>query len=1222
MLLREEEKTKVNNSNVRYLEKNLKRIKEEEERLILEFDKKAKSILGEELYNLVVKTCGRSDHLLTSFHKSSILNSKYYDLYVEKVSKWFKDKTESLKKGITDKDKFEGIEPLIPESFALASLGLTVFHKNPGMRLYDVQKIAGLAIIEGNVAELGTGEGKTLSAVLPVYLQALRGKGAHVVTANSYLAKRDYEEVKPIFEGLGLSAGYVPSNLEKDANKKKRKAYSCDVTYAEKSEIAFDYLRDTIAESKDDLVCRRERGFALIDEVDDALIDDARSPYVIAGKELAFPYGKKYITLEELSAIIGVPSKEVVDTLKRLHYFKNRDFKEVDFDFNEASLVGEVFGVFLMQPQVVLRRTAARFYNGLTIQSLSVDENNRVRKILDKYPGLFQVKGRILRTNNNELYDLLTIDTEDDEEVSPLYSKISVSDVAFLRKTFGIVVNTINNKEKVYITQKTSDQFIEYVFLTDPRVNKLIIENQDIIRKELIRLYGNPSYMLKNGELTLTGFRMLMRDNSTFFKEHVKEIDHLFNRLANNSTVTLGIMLDYFKDSVEANEIFVKDKDYKVIEQDGEKIVAVLKNDRVLEGSRYANGIQEALEIKEGVPTHEENIRLASITQKDFYMLYDTFSGMTGTSSKKIFSQIYDKQTVSIPRSVYYDYYRKGSSEEPIGVDKKNTVFTMDKNTKFNLILKSIKDSMNKNPKEPVLLVVSDPTEIKELYEFLSGKLSRDDIEVLNSTTVNGNKQLEANIVAMAGRPGAITISTELAGRGTDIKLGGDRDTIINNAVINASNRMIAKGIKKDFSSKDLLLLKQVVEKELVKRGIIPTLEQELEERKKLRKSGLKVISSGFFDSERIDRQLEGRTGRNGQGGSTERFASLDDVIKVGVLNVGIKSTREFFEEGAKNPDGSIRFRNENKLVNRIKEIQSIRDNHISESIKYAQDVSAIYLKKQKDFVEQRFKLLELDPVKDKDTITNLTYDLLENTIDSVVTSYTDVDVTEDNVLRGLNTNSNNIDIDGLVLACKEYFGIDIDVEALKNTSFNLLEFRNALFDYTKRMHEEMLKTNPNQTELDLKALLITNKYILTNLPTLSTSTITQKSINSNNNYYNPILDFNHETERLRYGASKLGTRYLLGKFLVPREKEKLETIREDRFEESDKGNEQKETNNIDLIQKLRLIRDKLKREEKEKSSNRNSTNLRVKPVFFELAKNNKFVLKRKEYEMDRARKM
>ena len=468
MNLIEEEKTKINSSDVKELEQTLDLINREEERLIYEFDRNAPSILGPELYNHIVKVTGSKNNLLLKFHKSSLINSPYYDEYVNKLSNWFKNKTLGLKSQVKGYYKASDLESLIPAAFALSSLALTCFHKNKGMYLHEVQKLAGIAIFRGDIAELATGEGKTLSAILPVFLHALRGKGAHVVTANAYLAKRDYEEVKPIFEALGLTVGYVPNYTEEDANEKKKIAYAADVTYAEKSEVAFDYLRDSIANRKEDIVSRRERGFALIDEVDDALIDDAKSPYVIAGRENAFPYGRKNISIKELSQIIDVPIRDLLNTIKRLKYSK----ENLVFNFSEAASIAEVYGLFLMESAKSYRMKAAEFYKGVKNATVSKEERAKIDSILRKYPNLFTYEGRTLTTNNRFLYDLLIINTIDDEETSPLYKTLSVEEVDFLRNTFGIIVKNINNREEIHVNDEMTELFTDYVFLNDERVSK------------------------------------------------------------------------------------------------------------------------------------------------------------------------------------------------------------------------------------------------------------------------------------------------------------------------------------------------------------------------------------------------------------------------------------------------------------------------------------------------------------------------------------------------------------------------------------------------------------------------------------------------------------------------------------------------------------------------------------------------------------------------------
>ena len=234
MMMREEEKSKVNSSQIRSLEKKVDRIDEEIQLLADEFDLNINRILGNDLIVEINKYYGvdiknkmpkrvvntnygkiEVEHsgFLLNFHKSLITDPEVKEKYERKLIEWFSSKTLELKKNLNGKNTYKEVNKYVFKAYALASLAITSFHKFPDMKLRDVQTIAALAINDGDIAELGTGEGKTLSAVLPAYLHALRGKGVHIITANSYLSKRDYEEIKPIFNGLGISCGFVPDNI-------------------------------------------------------------------------------------------------------------------------------------------------------------------------------------------------------------------------------------------------------------------------------------------------------------------------------------------------------------------------------------------------------------------------------------------------------------------------------------------------------------------------------------------------------------------------------------------------------------------------------------------------------------------------------------------------------------------------------------------------------------------------------------------------------------------------------------------------------------------------------------------------------------------------------------------------------------------------------------------------------------------------------------------------
>ena len=305
MRVKDREIAKVNKFSIKRLESILDSIDKYEEYLLDDFNNNMSLIFGKSLLpileelsktpnidkirtrSLLVngKTYKVPYNVLQDFHKSYITNPQIRVEYENRLKLWFSDKTAQLKAALPNVDSYQDLMKINTPAFALASLALTSFHKKPNMVLRDVQKMAGIVMSEGDIAELSSGEGKTLSAILPVFLQALRGKGVHVITSNGYLSKRDFEETLPIYEGLGLTSGYVPNNEEELANLEgkdydsldnkervrifdklkivKKKAYRCDITFGSKDTFAFDYLRDCLIKKKEDLLQRETKpGFA------------------------------------------------------------------------------------------------------------------------------------------------------------------------------------------------------------------------------------------------------------------------------------------------------------------------------------------------------------------------------------------------------------------------------------------------------------------------------------------------------------------------------------------------------------------------------------------------------------------------------------------------------------------------------------------------------------------------------------------------------------------------------------------------------------------------------------------------------------------------------------------------------------------------------------------------------------------------------------------------
>jgi len=507
-----------------------------------------------------------------------------------------------------------------------------------GQRHYDVQLMGGLALNDGNIAEMKTGEGKTLVSTLPAYLRALSGRAVHIVTANDYLAERDSQWMGLIFTFLGLTVSYNDPKLTLEAKKIR---YAADIIYGTNTEFGFDYLRDNMVKIPEDKVGRGYH-FAIVDEVDSILIDEARTPLIISGQS-------------------------------------------------------------------------------------SGDLGNY--------------------------------------------------------KLFAKAVNLL-----------TRDKHYE----VDEKKNTVTINHE--------------------GEMII--------------EKYVK-VDNLYS-------IQNSYLLPYMHAAIRAKELFHKDKDYIIVNR--EVMIVDEHTGRALEGRRYADGLHQAIEAKEGVNIQEENKTLATITLQNFFRLYETLSGMTGTAmtEEAEFNQIYDLGVVVIP-----------TNREIKRIDNADLIYGDHKN-KLQAIVKDVKERYAKG--QPVLI----GTTSVENSETLSRELKKQGIkhEVLNAK----NHERESHIVARAGMKGSVTVATNMAGRGTDIILGGNPEIL--------AMEELEKKKSKEKHEGNFKELRETFAKA-----------SEHEREEVLSLGGLYVLGTERHESRRIDNQLRGRSGRQGDPGETRFYLSLEDEL-------------------------------------------------------------------------------------------------------------------------------------------------------------------------------------------------------------------------------------------------------------------------------------------------------------------------------------------------------
>jgi preprotein translocase subunit SecA len=634
---------------------------------------------------------------------------------------------------------------LVPEAFALVR---EASRRKLGLRHFDVQLIGGLALHSGKIAEMRTGEGKTLMSTLPAYLNALTGEGVHVVTVNEYLAQRDAEWMGPVFRFLGLEVGVIKNAQSPD---EKRAAYACDVTYGTNNEFGFDYLRDNLAFRLEDRV-QRKLPFAIIDEVDSILIDEARTPLIISGP--AEESTELYLKINALiPRLTRAPSEEIVD---------------------RGVLVSKVekLSSDLRVDDVILSVNGANVRSGAEI--LAAINSSKVPK----------VKFELWRDRR---MDTSTVDIAKTEAGSAggaraAESKNSLLDLIGISTTF---LSPAKRHELAVDGDFWVDEKQKQATLTEAghqRVEDLFFE----------------SGLLRAGE-------------SLYDPTNIRLMHHL-------------------NAALRAHALYKRDVEYIV--RQGEVIIVDEFTGRTMQGRRWSDGLHQAVEAKEGVKVREENQTVASITFQNYFRLYAKLSGMTGTADTEAFEfqQIYGLEVVVIP-----------THKPMIRTDKSDLVFLSEQD-KFQAILEDIEDCVTRG--QPVLVGTTSIETSERLAKLLQG--AKIPHEVLNAK----QHEREAHIVAEAGRPGAITIATNMAGRGTDIVLGGSPQTQID--LIENPNEAELKQIHTDWRKRH---------EQVVAAG------------------GLHIVGTERHESRRIDNQLRGRSGRQGDPGSSRFYLSLEDNL-------------------------------------------------------------------------------------------------------------------------------------------------------------------------------------------------------------------------------------------------------------------------------------------------------------------------------------------------------
>jgi preprotein translocase subunit SecA len=637
----------------------------------------------------------------------------------------------------------ETLDDLLPEAFAVVK---DVCRRLVGktwdvvgqpitwdMVPFDVQLLGAVVLHEGKIAEMATGEGKTLVATLPMYLNALPGKGVHLVTVNDYLARRDSEWMGPVFTTLGLSVGCIQNSMDFT---QRRAAYACDITYGTNNEFGFDYLRDNMARHRDHRV-QRGHHYAIVDEVDSVLIDEARTPLIISG-----------------------PVE---------HSLQQYDEMRPDVDRVVRSQ-GQVTNRILAEAESLLGDPEKEYEAGVKLLQVKrgAPKNKRFLKLVSEQPGL---KRLIQKVELDFIRDKRLGEVDED-----LFYSID-------EKSHSV---DLSEQGRQLLSQRDPNRFL----LPDLSVDLGEIDEDESITPA--------DKVTRKRELE---------------RAHAIRSERVHNIL----------ML------LKAYSLFEKDVEYVV--QDGKILIVDEFTGRLMPGRRYSDGLHQAIEAKENVKVEGETQTLATITIQNYFRLYEKLAGMTGTAETEAneFWHTYKRDVVVIP------------TNQPVRREDSNDVIFKTRREKYNALVDEIA-SLNLQ-QVPVLV----GTISVEASETLSRLLKRKGVphNVLNAKY----HQQEAEIVSTAGRRGAVTIATNMAGRGTDIKL--------ETGVIRCGRGCYADQ-------------KSVLESGVWKH--VARCKEELT-------CGLHILGTERHESRRIDRQLRGRSGRQGDPGFSRFYLSLEDDL-------------------------------------------------------------------------------------------------------------------------------------------------------------------------------------------------------------------------------------------------------------------------------------------------------------------------------------------------------
>ena len=696
----------------------------------------------------------------------------------------------------------ESLEDLLPEAFAAVREASV---RTLEMRHFDVQLIGGIVLHEGTIAEMKTGEGKTLAATLPLYLNALTERGVHLVTVNDYLARRDAQWMGGIYNFLGLSVGVIVHGM---SDEERKAAYKCDITYGTNNEFGFDYLRDNMKFDSEDFV-QRDFHYAIVDEVDSILIDESRTPLIISGP------------VEHSENKIYVEVKPLVINLK-----KNQ---------------------------------------GTVIRSILKDARNRISSEDD---------------GDRTIEMLLKVKRGDPK--NPVFLDILAHNPAFKKD--------IDRMESMLSSQKLLPDLDQDLYCTiDERSNSVDLTEKGI---KLVSAAGLGDFVLPDMDEETHN---IMSDESLSEREKSERLRDLEERYVRASE-----LLHATQQLIKAYWLFEKDIHYVI--KDGQVVIVDEFTGRMMPGRRWSDGLHQAVEAKEGVSVAEENQTLATVTFQNYFRMYEKLAGMTGTADTEApeFNSTYKLDVTVVP-----------THKEMIRIDYPDAIYKTERE-KFKAVLEEIMELYEKG--QPVLV----GTISIEKSEMLSKMLKRAGIphSVLNAK----HHEKEAEIVAQAGQAKTLTISTNMAGRGTDIVLG---------------------------------------------EGVVDL-------------GGLHILGTERHESRRIDNQLRGRSGRQGDPGTSRFYLSLeDDLLRIfGSERISSIMDRLGMEEGQPI---------EHKLISRaIENAQKKVEGHHFDIRKHLLEYDDVMNKQREIIYTLRRDLLRGDGVRD------LIKSMADEKLESLIEGFTD----------------------------------------------------------------------------------------------------------------------------------------------------------------------------------------------------------------------------------------